>query len=97
MLLPNLINSNRILECEMVVQMVLSETYLLPILLIEAETFMQSSINLVRMYMASGECVLGLLPIPHGTGRFVYADGRRIHEGCTQGSNEGAGRCLFFP
>jgi len=35
---------------------------------------------------------------PHGTGRLVYADGRRIHEGFwTQGSKEGFGRCLFFP
>ena len=35
---------------------------------------------------------------PHGVGRLVYADGRRIHEGFWQnGSKEGHGRCLFFP
>lgn len=35
---------------------------------------------------------------PHGVGRLVYADGRRIHEGFwTDGSKEGHGRCLFFP
>lgn len=35
---------------------------------------------------------------PHGTGRIVYADGQRIHEGFwIQGSKEGFGRCLFFP
>jgi len=35
---------------------------------------------------------------PHGVGRMVYADGKRIHEGFWQnGSKEGHGRCLFFP
>ena len=35
---------------------------------------------------------------PHGVGRLVYADGKRIHEGFWKnGSKEGHGRCLFFP
>jgi hypothetical protein len=35
---------------------------------------------------------------PHGVGRLVYADGKRIHEGFwDDGSKEGHGRCLFFP
>ncbi|KAL7576422.1 hypothetical protein ACA910_018226 [Epithemia clementina (nom. ined.)] len=35
---------------------------------------------------------------PHGVGRLVYADGKRIHEGFWRnGSKEGHGRCLFFP
>lgn len=36
--------------------------------------------------------------LPHGVGRLVYADGKRIHEGFwTEGCKEGHGRCLFFP
>jgi len=35
---------------------------------------------------------------PHGTGRLVYLDGKRIHEGFWKdGKKEGHGRCLFFP
>jgi len=35
---------------------------------------------------------------PHGVGRLVYQDGKRIHEGFWRnGSKEGHGRCLFFP
>lgn len=35
---------------------------------------------------------------PHGVGRLVYGDGKRIHEGFWhEGSKEGHGRCLFFP
>ena len=67
MLMPNLMNPSRILDCEMVVQMVMTETYLLPILRIDAKTDMQSSINLLRMCMATGECILGLPPRPHAS------------------------------
>lgn len=36
--------------------------------------------------------------LPHGVGRLVYTDGKRIHEGFWKnGSKEGHGRCLFFP
>lgn len=35
---------------------------------------------------------------PHGVGRLVYSDGKRIHEGFWQyGNKEGHGRCLFLP
>jgi hypothetical protein len=35
---------------------------------------------------------------PHGVGRLVYIDGKRIHEGFWQyGNKEGHGRCLFLP
>ena len=35
---------------------------------------------------------------PHGVGRLVYEDGKRIHEGFwVHGSKEGHGRCLFTP
>jgi len=35
---------------------------------------------------------------PHGVGRIVYSDGKRIHEGFWRdGKKEGHGRCLFFP
>lgn len=35
---------------------------------------------------------------PHGVGRLVYTDGKRIHEGFWQyGNKEGHGRCLFLP
>ena len=35
---------------------------------------------------------------PHGVGRLVYSDGKRIHEGFwIEGRKEGHGRCLFFP
>lgn len=35
---------------------------------------------------------------PHGVGRLVYEDGKRIHEGFwVHGTKEGHGRCLFTP
>jgi hypothetical protein len=35
---------------------------------------------------------------PHGVGRMVYDDGKRIHEGFwVEGSKEGHGRCMFHP
>jgi hypothetical protein len=35
---------------------------------------------------------------PHGVGRLVYTDGKRIHEGFWHyGTKEGHGRCLFLP
>ena len=36
--------------------------------------------------------------LPHGVGRMVYADGKRIHDGFwIFGNKEGHGRCLFLP
>jgi hypothetical protein len=35
---------------------------------------------------------------PHGVGRMVYDDGKRIHDGFWEaGNKQGHGRCLFFP
>jgi hypothetical protein len=36
--------------------------------------------------------------LPHGVGRMVYHDGKRIHEGFWEnGAKQGHGRCLFIP
>jgi len=35
---------------------------------------------------------------PHGVGRLVYSDGKRVHEGFwIHGMKQGHGRCLFYP